>query len=235
MGVGFQRCGTTRWWRLLTDHPGVHRPEQKELHFFDRLRDSEPSAEIGEAYRSEFRRPEGLLCGEWTPRYALDHWTPPLLCAAAPDALLLVALRDPVERFVSGLALSEHRRLTSQASPAAVGENTPAALLRSMYLPQLRHLLRFADRERLFVLQFEKTLTDPAVELRRTYAALGLDPSFEPTALAEPVNAREAPGRLEAAERRSLVHWLEDEVAQLAAEFPEIELGLWPNFAHIAG
>ncbi|HTY97786.1 MAG TPA: hypothetical protein VMB91_12145, partial [Solirubrobacteraceae bacterium] len=38
VGVGFQRCGTTRWYNLITAHPEVARPvAMKELHFFDRF------------------------------------------------------------------------------------------------------------------------------------------------------------------------------------------------------
>ena len=34
-----------------------------------------------------------------------DFWTPPMLRVAAPEARLLVLLRDPLDRFVSGLAI----------------------------------------------------------------------------------------------------------------------------------
>src|ERR1700722_14580356 len=37
VGVGFQRCGTTRWYNLVAAHPQIARPvAMKELHFFDR-------------------------------------------------------------------------------------------------------------------------------------------------------------------------------------------------------
>jgi hypothetical protein len=156
----------------------------------------------------------------------LDHWTAPLLRTAAPHALLIVSLRDPVERFVSGLAWSERRG-------TRFDDNVAGALMRSLYLPQLRHLLGHFDRDRLLVLQFEKSLADPAAEVRRLYAALGIDAGFEPEAIAEPANESEVAGEITAAERRQLVGWLENSVVGLAAEFPEIDLGQWPNFAHL--
>jgi hypothetical protein len=226
VGVGFQRCGTSRWWELLTAHPEIHRPEDKELHFFDRFQGSAPSAEIAEAYHRRFPRPPGLLCGEWTPRYALDHWAPALLRFAAPDALLLVSLRDPVERF-SGITWAERRDVRSD-------DNVAAQLFRSAYLPQLRHLLRYADRDRLVVLQFERSLLDPGGELRRVYTAFGVDPSFEPELQAAPVNASVVPGEITTTERRELVEWLEPTVGDLAAEFPELDMELWPNFAYLS-
>ena len=51
-----------------------------------------------------FPRPSGSLTGEWTPDYIQCSWVPALLAQAAPGTRLLVLLRDPVERFRSGLA-----------------------------------------------------------------------------------------------------------------------------------
>lgn len=227
VGVGCQRCGTTRWWSHLVEHPQIHRTPVKELHFFDRLQGATDRERVVRDYHRRFCRPPGLLCGEWTPRYVLDHWTPPLLAAAAPEATVLVLLRDPVERFLSGLAWQEH---LGWAWP----DGTASALLRSDYLPQLRHLLRHVRRDRLVLLQFERCVVEPEAELARTYAALGVDPGFRPADLGGRVNPGRVEAVLTATERRQLVGWLEESVSRLGAEFPEIDLALWPNFAHLA-
>ena len=53
VGVGFQRCGTTRWYNLITAHTEVARPvATKELHFFDRFH----SGGFGEADRERLSR-----------------------------------------------------------------------------------------------------------------------------------------------------------------------------------
>ena len=52
--LGAQKAGTTWWFRLIEAHPGVVQPETQrpELHFFDRLTDTWPTAadQIGRAH-----------------------------------------------------------------------------------------------------------------------------------------------------------------------------------------
>ena len=97
------------------------------------------------------------LAGEWTPGYMLDPWTPPLLRRAAPDARLLVLLRDPVERFRSGRTLAENR-LTVGASARAAAN---AGFQRGIYADQLLRLWRAFPREQVLVLQFERCVREP--------------------------------------------------------------------------
>ena len=83
----------------------------KEIHFFDRFWDGrEVPADLPGAYARQFPRPEGELTGEWTPRYMHDFWALPLLKAAAPEARILVMLRDPVDRYRSGIAREQRAR-----------------------------------------------------------------------------------------------------------------------------
>lgn len=111
VGVGTQRSGTKWWYENVVGHPGVTRVSgpHKELHFFDGLSDVDLSPEWVERYHRFFPRPGGTIAGEWTPRYMANFWTPGLLHEAAPEARLLVLLRDPVERYLSGVALESFR------------------------------------------------------------------------------------------------------------------------------
>jgi sulfotransferase family protein len=104
VGVGAQRSGTTWWYELITAHPQVVSPgPQKELHFFTRFwNESVADADIGE-YHQFFPRPAGKAVGEWSPFYMYESWTPRFLAAAAPDARILVMLRDPVDRYRSDI------------------------------------------------------------------------------------------------------------------------------------
>jgi hypothetical protein len=228
VGVGTMKSGTSWWYTLLVRHPGAvdvaGRP--KEVHFFDRFANEEPSASDAEAYASYFPRPEGRLVGEWTPRYAHDYWTPPLLRRVAPDARLLVLLRDPVDRFVSGVTHDVRRGRPD------VNLLLQDHFARGVYAEQLDRLLASFERDRVLVLQYERCVRDTAAQLVRTYEFLGLDAAFVPDGVDRRVNATStdkasvAPAgleRLAAAYRPS--------VARLAAEWPEIDLDLWPNVA----
>ena len=103
VGIGAQRSGTSWWFGQISRHPAVVAPSGKELHYFDRFWNAEFTATDGDGYRALLPRPPGKTTGEWTPRYMYDPWTLPLLQLCAPTAKILVLLRDPWDRFISGL------------------------------------------------------------------------------------------------------------------------------------
>jgi hypothetical protein len=234
VGVGVQRCGTTRWFRLIASHPEVVEPTgAKELHYFDQFHAGGWDAQSAARYHEYFPRDEGRKVGEWTPVYSTAPWIPGLLADAAPDARLLVLLRDPLERYLSGLQLDTEvaRRRGAPLSRYAPLE----AFLRGLYHAQLVRLLRHFDREQLLILQYERCVCDPAGELRRTFAFLGLsDTDFAPDLERHPRAQPEKPA-LDAAARSAYVEAYEDDVRALAGAFPEVDLALWPNFRHLAG
>ena len=91
----------------------------------------------------------------------LDAWTPPLLRQAAPEARLLVLLRDPVERFRSGRTLAENRFRVGATARAAAN----AAFNRGLYADQLLRLWRAFPRDQVLVLQYERCVADPPGQL----------------------------------------------------------------------
>jgi hypothetical protein len=233
IGVAAQRSGTTWWFRTLVTHPPIRPPRgrRKELHFFDRFSARElQDADIAD-YHELFPRPRGCVAGEWTPGYMRDPWTPRLLQRAAPDAKLLVLLRDPIERFRSGVP---HRLARIPGGRREV--ITTDAVERSRYGSQLRRLLAFHDRENVLVLQYEKCRLDPVGEYRRTLRFIGVSADHEPHTIERPRGTSTASSKgplwpdLEAA----LLATLEPEVELLQTMVPELELHLWPNFAHLA-
>jgi hypothetical protein len=220
VGIGAQRSGTTWWYSLVIAHPGVHHlpVSPKERNFFVQPIYEPHATEQVEAYRRIFPRPRGLLSGEWTPEYMLELGTPALLHRAAPEARLLVLLRDPVDRF--------------RSAKQRTARETTLAFERGFYWRQLERVLAHFDRDQLLVLQYERCCDDPKEELARTYAFLGLDPGFVPEGLRQPVNAARSP-------KPSLPPSLVDELrrayqpdaAALADAFPSLDLGLWRTLA----
>lgn len=230
VGVGAQKAGTTWWYELLTRHPGVfnHPGAHKERHFFMRFFDTGfGPADVAE-YHRWFPRPAGQLTGEWTPDYMLHFWIPRLLQEAAPRAKVLVLLRDPVERIVSGLTHVAERQAVPDARAAT------EAYLRGMYHAQLELLTRHVDPERVLVQQFERCRQDVAGELGRTLAFLGLPPLGE-LADATPVNlTRATKVALPAGARADLVGLYRPDVEKLVAAYPQVDVALWPNFRFLA-
>jgi len=234
VGIGAQRAGTTRWFDLIVAHPQIEAPPatRKELHYFDRFHAGGFTAADAEAYGEWFPRPEGRLTGEWTPVYLAAPWVPGMLAAAAPDAKLLVTLRDPIERYLSGL--QRHHR-TARATEAPLNAMAPLeAFMRGFYHAQLAHLLAYFERSRVLVLQYERCVREPLAELRRTFAFLGVrDTGFAPDLQAHPNRQPDKP-ELHPDARRALVEAYAPDVAGLIERFPEIDVALWPNFAHLA-
>jgi Sulfotransferase family len=233
VGVGAQRSGTTRWFDLIVAHPDVASPlaTRKELHFFGGFHAGGFTAADAAAYHDYFPRPEGQITGEWTPVYLAAPWTPSMLAAAAPDAKLLVLLRDPVERYLSGME-HHHRRARAAAQPLKALAPLDA-FMRGLYHSQLTNLLAHFARSQVLVLQYERCVREPLSELRRTYEFLGLREAEAVPDLDARPNLQPDKPPLHPDARRALVEAYTDDVVSLVDGFPEIDLGLWPNFAQL--
>jgi hypothetical protein len=263
IGLGGTGYGAWSWFRLLLAHPEIKPPHarRRSLRYFERFSAAEMTASDIAAYHARFPRLRGAISGEWTGRYLLDPWTPPLLKRAAPDARLLVIVSDPIERY--------RAIFTERSAQREPGERFFMAdvVERRCHASQLERLHRFYDPAQILVLQFERCRLDPLAEYRRTLEFLGVrDPGFVPRRL-----RRKAAGKPEARHVELLLRlglpagtkrrltarltggevapetaalWpelevalhtaLDPEVERLAAMVPEVDLSLWPNFAHLA-
>jgi hypothetical protein len=171
-----------------------------------------------------FPRPPGALAGEWSPGYIVDPWTVRQLARAAPEARLMVLLRDPVERFAIGV---EHAATAPDESgpPRAVAN---LQFQRGLYADQLLRLWRSVPRSRVLVLQLERCLRDPRGELRRTFEFLGLEPAHADTVDPEPPGeGLTDPVGLADHQRAALVARYAPESGRLGALVGDLDLGLW--------
>jgi hypothetical protein len=234
VGIGAQRAATSWWYRGLEAHPSVQRRkgQRKELHYFNRFWDGQVPEDLAAGYHSLFPRPDGKLVGEWTPRYMHDFWSPALLRQAAPDAKLLALLRDPVERYRSGVARA--LRLAEEEGAPIRLALLADAVWRGFYCQQLRRVLDLFPAEQVLVLQFERCRDDPLGEMGRTCRFLGIEPLEElPGAMTRERSPQDKPDFPDAM-RAQLVATMADDVSRLVELCPEVDLSLWPNFAHLA-
>jgi hypothetical protein len=236
VGVGAQRSGTTWWFGLIAEHPAAH-AARKEQHFFDRFAERPFEESDAAAYAARFPRPARAVTGEWTPRYMHDFWTPALLRRAAPDAKLVVLLRDPWARYLSGVA-HEVRALRRELRfgkrvylNATIADD---ALDRSLYARQLARLFEHFERSRVLVLQYERCCAEPVTELRRTCEFLGLDPaSCHARQIGRsawrPADAVESPR----GSRSAVAATIEADLDELRTLAPELDFALWPSAARL--
>jgi len=262
VGVGAAGPGATWWSRLLFTHPEIRlpAPRRRSLHFFDGFAMTPMTDADVAAYHGHFPHAPGTLCGEWTSRYMLDGWTAPLIARAAPDAKLLAVLSDPIERYRGVFAQrrekfgpKERFYMTDVAERASHASQLarlhrffdPARILvlqheRCVRDPagEYRRTLAFLgvrDRE-----HFPRQLSPRAPGTRMSgllgrVARLGL-PGRATRRAAERVSGRPL-GRTEAPlwpDLEAALHTaLDPEVERLATLVPELDLALWPNFAHL--
>lgn len=226
VGIGAQKAGTTWWFDLICDHPGAyhHSAYHKERHFLSAVGAGDGSgvASLGD-YATWFPRPPGRITGEWTPDYLYQHWVPPLLAKAAGGAQILVLLRDPIERYRSGLA--HQRRQGDHRSVAGTEE----AFQRGCYGAQLARWYEHVAREQVLVLLYEECVADPAGQLAATYRFLGLGDSHRPDSLRTSTAATPDKPAL-TAERVELLRSLyEPDLHLLARLHPQLDLGHWAS------
>ncbi|HEY8584536.1 MAG TPA: sulfotransferase [Capillimicrobium sp.] len=236
IGVGAQRSGTTWWFRVLLLHPQIKAAREgdygrkKEVHFFDDFCAREMTQADLERYYAMFPRAEGQIAGEWTPRYMSNVWTARLMARANPSAKILVMLRDPIERYRSGIVHRETR--APHRRPETICAD---AIERGRYAAQIERLYRHFPREQVLVLQYERCRQDGPAQFRRTLEFLGVDPDFTPE-FERPRGSTTADGKKELWEdlRVALRTALDPDVARLPELVPDLDLSLWPNFADVA-
>ena len=224
VGVGTQRAGTTWWFAELRRHPqlAIAPGSRKELHFFDPFA-NRPLTEADIArYHQWFPRPDGSVTGEWTPVYVYEPWAISMVARAAPDAVYLLLLRDPLDRFGSGLEFGLGRGFS-------YNESVLDAFHRGLYAGQVARLFEHVPRERVLVQLYEELRADPSGQRRRSAQFLGLDPERFPNA----VDAREPTKRASAGVGTTAALMSElrarycDDLGRLAQLLPELDFGRW--------
>jgi len=240
--LGTQKSGTTWWFRIIEAHPRVVQPAEQrpELHVFDRRWDTWPTADELVAYQRYFPRPGGSLAGEKTPDYIDSPWALPMLAEAAPAAKVILLFRDPIERYLSGRAHAE-RAWNGSAIPTA--QRTLAdrrrvvaeAIDKGRYASQLEAARAAFTPERVLALQYERCVSEPRVQIARTYAFLGLEPhELTDAEITKPRNTSRGEKLTVSPEHVAfLCDLYRPEVEHLRSLMPDLDLSLWRSFADL--
>lgn len=200
--IGAQRCGTTYLHDLLAAHPQIAmaRPARPEPKVFL----SDALADKGlDWYRSTYfaHATDEVLLGEKSTSYLEYAAAADRAVRVLGDPLVLVQLRDPIERAVSHWAFSTDAGLEKRPLAVALAENLAGPLA---WDPALTSVSPFAYLERgryadhlgpwqravgddLRVLFLEEVHSDPATA-SGLFGWLGVDPDAAPIASDTPVN-----------------------------------------------
>jgi len=210
--LGVQKGGTTTLQSMLNKHPQVYLHPSKEIHYF-----SLHYHQGSEWYESHFLDAgDDQFCGDITPYYFFHPWCAQRIHAYQPDARLIVLLRDPVQRTLSGYFHSYRLGLESLALPAALAAESSrlsgsagalcapdgchqshqvhSYLSRSLYVQQLKAYERYFSASQLLILRSEDLFEQPS----KVWRALQLFLDVELIPIPAEIQIRNA-GRGEAA------------------------------------
>jgi Sulfotransferase domain len=186
--VGAGRAGSSWFFEILRQHPGVFMPPNKGTFFFSR----HPG--MGVSWYEGFFPGDcrARVAGEVCEDYIANPEALRRIRDYRPAMRLICSLRNPYERAISAWRFMG-RSGEPQGALSEEGERRPHLFFQGYYGTQLA-LLRslFPDRQ-ILVVFFEELLADPAAVARRVYEFVGVDPHFVPRSLRERVNATASP------------------------------------------
>ncbi|MDQ6819886.1 MAG: sulfotransferase domain-containing protein [Actinomycetota bacterium] len=204
--IGAAKAGTTSLYAWLGQHPFVARASQKEVHYFDYnhyrgedwYRRHFPLASERDLFTARHGRP--FITGEASPSYVSHEWAPQRLAGLLPDAKIIVALREPVDRAYSHFQMSrreEEEPFDSFEAAVAAEEQRLAPelarskadpryrswpigcwsyLMRSSYAEQLERWFALLPREQFHILTLEDLSAQPQETLDQVHEFLELPP-----------------------------------------------------------
>ncbi len=207
--IGAAKCGTTSVASYLDQHPDVFVSKPKEPNFFSFEPGSTPmctgpgdpqrlyelllkySVTSPTEYAALFKNAEGKQAiGEASVRYLYEPHTAARLAGYAPDAKLIVLLRDPVDRLHSHY----HMNVRQHIEPLTLADAIDAEDQRvtqgwgwdwhyqrvGLYGKQLQEVYEHFDRSQVLVLFHADLQQQPEATMRSIFVHLGVSPDFEP-------------------------------------------------------
>lgn len=196
--IGAMKCGTSALHYYLDLHPDVQMSSPKELNFYcgePELRaplTRAPEIEqrmmsggqdrwaLGVEWYSRHFDPQARVRGEASPNYTAP-WYPRVaerIGSVAPDALLILMVRDPLDQLVSQHLHYCHARNEPRSLAEALSDPDGLYFERARYYARLEPFLDVFARERILVVAQEDLLTRRRETLARVFGFLGVEESF---------------------------------------------------------
>jgi len=182
MNIGVPRAGTTWLFKCLQEHPQLCIPEEKDLHFFNKVNPffkSHLASWKYEAgmnwYGSHFGscKPHHLK-GEIGTQYFFDPDCPRLIHKHFPNIKLLVILRNPIDRLYSEYQKTRIKYNLPPLEQVIGSEKTFVET--GFYDNHLRRYLSLFAQENILVLVYEDIAKNPRAFINNVCTFLGLPP-----------------------------------------------------------
>lgn len=202
--VGAQRSGTTYLYKVLDEHPAVYmaKPVKPEPKYF--MNPASENADYETYFNKYFLEAgDAKWLGEKSTSYIECEEAALAIKRTLPEAMILVMLRDPVERALSHYSFTRDHGLEPYDIEKAIQEEplrmntwhaagtsvTPYAYTeRGKYVQYLERWERLFGKDGLILLVAEQFIGNQAA-ISALYKRLGIDSSFIPQSLTKRVNA----------------------------------------------
>jgi hypothetical protein len=190
--VGAPKAGTTSLYAYLAQHPQVFMPAVKEPQFFAQIRPTAEFEHLVEAigdrrrYLRLYRNARGYgAIGDASPSYLWHPEVPGRIKRVVPEARIIIALRDPIERahshyladFREGAeSLPFREALCHDLARSSKGLGVSHMYVElGQYALQVRRYLEVFGPERVHLLLFDDLRTSTQNALGGICRFLGLD------------------------------------------------------------
>ncbi len=209
--IGAARCGTTALTHFLTQHPEVHFSSPKETHFFAFANQSIDFRGPGDdvmmnqraiLHPNDFQKlfvnrgnkkasGEGSVSTLYYPQSSI-----PNIQSYAPNAKMIVVLRNPIERAFSSYMYMIGRGYEPETSFERALDLEPERIEQNwhhiwhytrmgFYHDQLKAFLDAFGSDRIRVYLFDRMQADKLETLRDLFEFIGVDSSFRPNTESE--------------------------------------------------
>ena len=196
--VGAQKAGTTTLHALLSHHPEIYLPQQKELQYF-----SLHYAEGLQWYQNCFAgATSGQCIGEITPYYLFHPYVAERIANDLGKIRIIILLRDPVARtlshyahacrhgfenlpFKQALAMEQSRLsgfidVLKKSNGRHQKHQECSYLSRSLYRNQVQRYWDLFGSENIMLIPSELLFASPWLALQKIYTFLGVSTCAKP-------------------------------------------------------
>jgi len=191
IGIGAGRSGTTWIHTCLSQHPDICGSDPKETKILQ-----QPELDLSQ-YKDVFSHCESeKVRGEFSTRYLYLDTTRNRIQKHFPNAKLIVALRDPVERALSKYHFDHSRekvgyeniekRIKKDLSDFNHQSGHP--LTAGFYHKPLKKYIDTFSNDQIHICLFKDIKKKPAELIRSLYSFLNVDPDYTPPSLQERIN-----------------------------------------------
>jgi len=193
--IGAMKAGTTHLYRMIADHPSVHRCRHKEPNFFVDAKNNKGYGNWHSGldwYDSLFMPGEGLR-GEASTRYSRfpDYvGVVDKMYRVLEDPRFLYLVRNPVDRAISQFIYSMLKGIEQKPIQAALAPtSTSAYVTAGLYHLQLSIFMTRFRRNQFHIIVSDELWCNPENTLNDIFQFLQLSPHLSNLSNASPINS----------------------------------------------